>query len=195
MLICAEGIDGSGKSTQCKRLYESLKENHDVIITREPGGSPIADKIREVIINNKMDELTEYLLFSAARNEHMINTIIPALEKNKIVICDRFIDSTWVYQPNIPNNLRCEVDDEVTQKGYFSDITFILDIPTELAMERSKSRGNMNEFDNRSLDFFKNARNAYLNRAEGNESYHVINADRQQEEIAKEILDIVMSLV
>jgi len=193
--VCLDGIDGGGKSTQAKLLYEYLiKDGFDCISTREPGGSPIADKIREVIINNKMDEVTEYLLFSAARREHMLTTIKPALEEGITVICDRFVDSSWVYQPNIPFNLREKVDREVTF-DIMPDIVFILDIPAEIAMERSKARGKMNEFDNRSWEFFNNARNKYLQIAYQFDNYFIIDANRSMEEIQKEILDIMYQRV
>jgi dTMP kinase len=196
-LLCSfEGIDGAGKSTQAKLLNDHLvKLGYNTLLTREPGGSPVADKIREVIINNKMDELTEYFLFCASRNEHLINTIIPALDQGKIVICDRYIDSTRVYQPNY--EIFIQKNKAVSRYNYTDNciqpyFTFIIDIPAEFAMERSKNRGNTNEFDNRGLEFFINARNKYIDIYNKNvEGIFLINGYQDEKDVHLDILQIL----
>ena len=102
MFITVEGPEGSGKSSACKRIYEELlHRGYDVILTREPGGIPIAESIREIILNKKnteMDARTEALLYAAARRQHLVQKVWPALKEGKIVLCDRFIDSSLAYQ-------------------------------------------------------------------------------------------------
>lgn len=197
--IVLDGLDGAGKSTQAKMLHKALEQDGiKTILTREPGGTKVANLIREILINEKMDELTEYLLFSASRRDHIVNLINPALKRGETVICDRFIDSSWAYQPNINFNTRKNVDVDVsdTEDNYINpDIVFILDISPELAMERLNSRGNKNEFDKRSLDFFRNARTEYLDRVLYQTHYFLIDASRSEEIIHQEILDIVRNWV
>ncbi len=198
MFLCIEGLDGAGKSTQAKMIYEALEyDGIKTILTREPGGTKVANLIREIIINEKMDELTEYLLFSASRRDHIVNLINPALKRGETVICDRFIDSSWAYQPNIKFNTRKNVDGDVveTKDSYIiPDMVFVLDISPEVAMERLKSRGNMNEFDKRTIEFFRNTRAEYLDRTLYQEHYYVIDASNSEDVIHKKILDIVRNI-
>ena len=193
--IVLEGLDGAGKTTQAKMLHKALEQDGiKTILTREAGGTKVANLIRDILINEKIDELTEYLLFSAARRDHIVNLINPALRRGETVICDRFIDSSWAYQSNINFNTRKNVDGDVvdTKYNYITpDIVFILDITPEIAMERLNSRGNKNEFDKRSLDFFRNTRAEYLDRVLYQIHYFLIDASRSEEIIHQEILDIV----
>ena len=151
LFITFEGIEGSGKSYQSKKLYQNIKKKTSaVILTREPGGTPVAEKIREVILedyfhqknNEKFDKYTDTLLYLAARNEHIKNKIIPAIAKKKIILCDRFVDSTLAYQvygKKISKSLVDSVHKHIL-RNIKPDLTFILKVNISKALERLKKR-------------------------------------------------------
>lgn len=172
MFITFEGLDGSGKSTQCKKLIESLEsEGYSVLLTREPGGTALAEKIRNLLLENNgvSDPLTEYLLFTAARVDHVNNVIKPALKEGKIVVCDRFYDSSVIYQ-GVLKGLDIKVMDDIyisTIGAFKPDLTIFIDISPELAIERSSNRvGAENHYDNIKLEKLLKMRNGYLSLCE-----------------------------
>jgi len=143
--VTFEGIDGSGKSTQARLLAQAMQAGGDrVCLTREPGGSPGAEQIRRLLVGGAVDRWspeTEVLLFTAARRDHLERTIQPALDRGEMVICDRFADSTRVYQGIAQNGLRRLVDDlHARLIGIEPDLTFILDMPPDAALARSHDR-------------------------------------------------------
>jgi dTMP kinase len=151
MFITFEGIDGSGKTTQSKLLadyYQQIHGENNVILTREPGGTEFAEKIREVLLTNNIDPISELLLLISMRCEHMEKLILPALKEGKVVICDRFIDSTIAYQ-----GYGLGVDLELIRKLHelveikYSDITFILDIDVNIGLNRAKDKNKYEEMD------------------------------------------------
>ena len=192
MFITFEGVDGSGKSTQARQLYETLKE-HDinVVLTREPGGAPGAEEIRRLLVEGDPDRWspeTELLLFNAARRDHLERTIRPALEQGMVVLCDRFADSTRAFQ--VAGNP--ELIDAVeilhrTMIGIEPDLTLILDIDPI----KTRNRGlktDESRFEEKGLLFQETVRDAYLDLAEGHPSRcFVFDADRAIDEIADEI--------
>ncbi|WP_394196486.1 dTMP kinase [Litoreibacter albidus] len=146
LFITFEGIDGSGKSTQSRLLAGHLEAaGHEVILTREPGGSPGAEDIRRLLVEGdpgRWSAETEILLFTAARRDHVERLITPALDAGKIVICDRFADSTRVYQGVTRGDLRRTVDTLHTQMiGLEPDLTLIIDMDPDAALERGLARG------------------------------------------------------
>ena len=148
--ITFEGIDGSGKSTQLKRLAEALKAaGHDVVVTREPGGSEGAEEIRSLVLEGATDRWsaeTEILLFTAARRDHMERTILPALEAGKIVLCDRFADSTRMYQGLSRGDLRALVDQlHDLMIGREPDLTVLIDMDPATGLARAKGRQTAEE--------------------------------------------------
>lgn len=159
MFISFEGIDGCGKSTQAKRLAESLRtEDRDVILTREPGGSPGAEEIRRLLVEGageRWSPETECLLFTAARRDHLERRILPALETGKTVITDRFADSTRVYQGVARGDLRDLVDRLHTLViGTEPDRTFVIDIAPATGLARGKARGGTEDrFESLGLEF------------------------------------------
>ncbi|MDA0939250.1 MAG: dTMP kinase, partial [Proteobacteria bacterium] len=159
LFITFEGCDGSGKSTQANLLTETLrKEGYIVCLTKEPGGTELADAIRSLILNKEVkDAAVEFLLLSAARRDHMNNIILPALQKGMIVICDRFIDSSIVYQ-GIVKGLNINTIKQVHldfMHNLYPDLTFLLDIKPQNAIKRLKKRGGeLNCYDVKSFDFF-----------------------------------------
>lgn len=144
--ISFEGIDGSGKSTQARRLAAHLEgQGHEVVLTREPGGSPGAEDIRALVLEGDPDRWspeTELLLFTAARRDHLERTILPALAAGKIVVCDRFADSTRMYQGLRRSGLRALVDQlHDLMIGHEPDLTVLIDMDPETGLQRALSRG------------------------------------------------------
>lgn len=187
LLITFEGIDGSGKSTQAKKLEAFLREKgYSVSLYREPGGTPLAERIREVILSFDMSPLVELLLFESARASLMLERVIPDLEGGKIVILDRFTDSTLVYQ-----GVRC-VDrgliktlNAITTEGIKPDITFLLDLPVEEAIKRKEEARSKFE----SVDLLRKIREAYLTLAyEERERIRLIDASKSEEDVFEEIV-------
>ncbi len=167
MFITFEGGEGVGKSTQIRALFENLKEKGvDVVLTREPGGCLTAEEIRNVMLNSSvhLDVISQLFLVMASRREHYIHTIKPSLEQGKLVLCDRFIDSTFVYQG-------LDYFDDIlylhglATGGLMPDITFLLDADPEITLSRMTQRGIENHMD--SLDFQRHEtlRTSYLSLA------------------------------
>lgn len=196
--ITLEGGEGSGKSTQIRMLADYLTQKGiDFIKTREPGGSDDAEEIRNVILSgskDKWDSISETLLFSAARRNHLTKLIFPALKEGKWVICDRFADSTMAYQG-------CGRADGLLQKkdiealyhlvaGDFKpDLTFILDIDPKEGLKRAFARGENNRMENMDLSFHENLRNAFLDIAKQEpERCVIIDASKTPDEVHKQII-------
>ncbi len=168
LFLSFEGIDGSGKSTQARRLAEELRtEGRDVVLTREPGGSPGAEEIRRLVLEGDPDRWsaeTELLLFTAARRDHLERTIRPALAAGKIVICDRFADSTRIYQGVTRGDLRAKVDTlHSLMIGQEPDLTFLVDIDPAVGLSRAKGRQTAEErFEDMGLAMQVKMRAAFL---------------------------------
>ncbi|HJD67036.1 MAG TPA: dTMP kinase [Rickettsia endosymbiont of Bembidion lapponicum] len=155
--ITFEGGEGIGKSTQCQMLYEYLKsQNIPVILTREVGGTNVAEKMREILVHTDLLTMSELLQAMAARYDHMVKKIIPALQAGKIVICDRFIDSTACYQGlELENGIELVYNlHKDLMPPLMPDITFFIDVESSIAIERVNSRNMSNKFDVRGLDFY-----------------------------------------
>ena len=142
MFITFEGPDGSGKSTIIKKVYEKLiNDGFDIVLTREPGGTPIAEKIRDIILDNSnvaLDARTEALLYAASRRQHLVEKIRPALKEGKIVLCDRFLDSSLAYQGGgrnlgVQNVLNINL---FATENTYPDLTLFFDIDPELGLKR-----------------------------------------------------------
>ena len=173
IFVTFEGIEGSGKSYQCRKLYTNLrKKNLSAILTREPGGTKSAEKIRKVILDDyfhpdskeKFNKYTDTLLYLAARNEHIENKIKPAISKKKIIICDRFIDSTLAYQVfanKVNKNLVNSVHKHILG-GIKPDLTFILKVKISKALLRLKKRKIKNRYDKFSKNFYIKVQNAFI---------------------------------
>lgn len=159
LFITFEGNDGSGKTTISKKVYEALLEkNYPVIYTREPGGIEIAEKIRTIILDpnhTAMDARCEALLYAASRRQHLIEKVLPALETGKIVLCDRFIDSSLAYQ-GIGRGIGIGEVLKINQfaiESYMPDATFFLRVSLETGMQRVNARGNLDRMDLEANDF------------------------------------------
>ena len=196
--ITLEGVDGSGKSTQAKLLKEALEaEGHSVLLTREPGGSPGAEEIRSLVLEGEPDRWsaeTEILLFTAARRDHLERTILPALGAGTIVICDRFVDSTRVYQGLTRGDLRDVVDKlHALMIGREADLTLLFDMDPKLGLARAKARQTTEErFEDMGLEMQLAMRQGFLALAKGApERFAVIDAGRDIEAIAADTLAAV----
>ena len=201
LFITFEGIEGSGKSFQSKKLYKNIKTKKiPAILTREPGGTKAAEKIRRVILDDyfeknykiKFDKYTDTLLYLAARNEHLIDKIIPALKRKKVVICDRFIDSTLAYQvegKKVSKKLVDSIHQHILRK-IKPDLTFILKVNINKAMKRIKKRKTKNRYDKFSKNFYIKVQNSFLKIAEKNKKrYFVIDNSSDSPNIEKIIFN------
>ena len=196
--ISFEGIDGSGKSTQIQKLARFLETlGFDVIITREPGGSVGGEEIRNLLLQRNVDRWsaeTEILLFTAARRDHLERIILPAMEDNKIVICDRFTDSTRMYQGMRGPNLRNLVD-MLNEKiiNCDPDLTIVIDIDPQISLKRAKSRETVEErFEDFGVEMQLNMRNGFIELAkEFSNRIEVVNGQQSVDDLAKDICSIV----
>lgn len=192
--ITFEGIDGSGKSTQARRFTSHLETlGVDVMLTREPGGSPGAEEIRQLLLTGDTDRWsaeTEILLFTAARRDHLEKTINPALGAGKTVISDRFADSTRVYQGATRGDLRAMVDQlHSLVIGREPDLTFVIDMDPARALERGLARkSGEDRFEDFGLPFQETLRHGFLALAHANpHRCVVIDGNRTADQIASEI--------
>lgn len=189
--ITFEGIEGSGKSTQSKKLHQYLlNENKDVILTREPGGTSQGEAIREILIKQDLENKTEVLLNFAARNEHINKLIKPALNSNKTVISDRFVDSTYAYQGYAMNVDLGFIDiiKDQTISDFAPDITFLIDVDVNKAFERISSRQDNNKYEDFAITFHKKVRDGFLDLASQNNRIKIIDGSKNEEEVFAQIL-------
>jgi dTMP kinase len=170
--ITIDGVEGAGKSTQIKFICDYLEaKGINVVLTREPGGTDLGEKIRELLLSTQTKSMhsdSELLLMFAARNEHIHHKIIPALEKGDWVLSDRFTDASYAYQGG-GRGLdieRIERLEHWVLKGFTPNMTLLLDIPVDLGMSRVESRGEKDRIELEELDFFERVRQAYIDRSE-----------------------------
>ena len=203
LLITFEGGEGSGKSTQSQILYDTLIEKgFEVTKTREPGGTKFAEIIREILVqgdSNKIDNISELFLFAAARTDHVQKVIKKSLKDNKIVICDRFIDSTLAYQ-GYAGDLDLDIVKEVNKISIgeiYPDITFIFDIDPTQGIERALEENNKEtRFEEKDIMYHKKIRDGYLSIARDNaQRCVVINGADDIEQISKKILELTLDKI
>tara|TARA_Y200000002_G_scaffold292751_1_gene246921 strand:- start:1374 stop:2021 length:648 start_codon:yes stop_codon:yes gene_type:complete len=200
--IVFEGVEGCGKSYQCKKLYNNLKKNKaDVILTREPGGTRSSELIRNLIlkdyfnkkIKEKFDKYTDTLLYLAARNEHIKNKIKPALIKKKIIICDRFTDSTIAYQVHgkkVDQNFITNIHKKILD-GIKPNLVFILKVSIDTAKKRLKKRKTKNRYDNFAQSFYTRAQKSFIKISRNKKNYFVLDSSMNDNNLEKKIFKIV----
>jgi dTMP kinase len=199
--IVFEGIEGTGKSYQINKLSKKLKElRFNVLKTREPGGSKTAEKIRNLIFSkdsNTFDKVTDYYLMNAARNEHVKKTLLLARKQKKIVISDRFTDSTYAYQV-IANKIDKKINilnQKYILKNLQPNLTIVLKSNFKSIYARIEKRGKINKFDKLKTSFYKSAQNAFLFLARKNSNYLVFDSSENTTELEKKILSIVLKKI
>lgn len=200
MFITFEGVEGCGKSSVLAKIYEELKkEGFDVIQTREPGGVKIAEEIRNVLLdkeNTMMDKRTEALLFAASRRQHLIEKVWPALKENKIVLCDRFIDSSLAYQGGgdgigVKEVLNVNL---FATENTFPDLTILFDIDPRVGLARINKNANreVNRLDVKELSFYDTIRNTFLQLAKDyKDRFVVIDASMDFDTVYQTVLNII----
>lgn len=181
--ITLEGGEGVGKSTNLQFIRQCLAERDiPLLVTREPGGTPIAEKIRGILLERSdeaLSEQAELLLVFAARAQHIRHVIEPALLRGEWVVCDRFTDATYAYQGAGRNMDLTTIAwlEQTVQGGLRPDLTFVLDAPVATGLQRAKRRGELDRFETEQLDFFERIRQCYLHRAASDPArYKVIDA-------------------
>jgi dTMP kinase len=202
MFITLEGPEGSGKTTAVEAAVKELEaRGYQIVRTREPGGTPIAEQIRNVILdkeNTKMDPRTEALLYAASRRQHLVEKVWPALKEGKIVICDRYLDSSLAYQGGarglgVDNILNVNM---FATDNTFPDLTLLFDITPEEGLKRIAANASreVNRLDLEKLDFHHKVRNTFLELAKRYpERYVIIDASKSREEVAKATLEAILS--
>lgn len=202
MFITLEGPEGSGKTTAIEATVQKLIEmGYEIVRTREPGGTPISEEIRNVILDKKntsMDSRTEALLYAASRRQHLVEKVWPALKEGKIVICDRYLDSSLAYQ----GGARGLGIDEVLSINLFAtentwpDLTLLFDLPPEEGLKRINANSNreVNRLDLEKIEFHNKVRESFLLLAKRYpERFVIIDASKNREEVAKQTLEAVLS--
>ncbi len=200
MFITFEGGEGAGKSTAIKKVVEKLEnEGYQIVLTREPGGTPISEEIRNIILdkkNTEMDERTEALLYAASRRQHIVEKIIPSLKEGKIVLCDRFLDSSLAYQ----GHARGIGIDKVLEMNLFAteglepDLTFFFDLDPEKGLERiaANSSREVNRLDVEKLSFHKKVREGFLMLAKRFEHrFVVIDASKDKDSVFQDVYNAI----
>jgi dTMP kinase len=199
--ITLEGGEGVGKSTNLQFIKQLLEERGiPFVLTREPGGTGIAEKIRGILLERQTENLTEQaelLLVFAARAQHIQQVILPALQDGLWVVCDRFTDATYAYQGGGRNmNLQTIAWLENTVQGALRpDLTFVFDAPIEIGMQRAKHRGELDRFETEQLAFFERVRQAYLQRAATDlQRYKIIDASLPLHAVQQQLRDELAGL-
>jgi dTMP kinase len=196
--ITIEGGEGAGKSTMMGRLVDWLEnEGHRVIRTREPGGTELAEKLRDILLDQNNISLSgpaELLLLFAARAQHLDELIRPALARGDWVLCDRFTDATWAYQGGGRGLPRHEIEtlETLVHGDLQPDLTLLLDLPVEQGLKRAAERGQADRFEQESTVFFEQVRDAYLERAAADpDRFAVIDASGNVEEVWSQIAAVL----
>ena len=202
MFITLEGPEGSGKTTAVKAAVAKLKElGYEVVQTREPGGTPIAEQIRNVILdkaNTTMDPRTEALLYAASRRQHLVEKVWPAIKEGKIVICDRYLDSSLAYQGGarglgVDNILNVNL---FATENTYPDLTLLFDIKPELGLERIAKNADreVNRLDLEKIDFHNKVRQTFLDLSKRYpDRYVIIDASKSIDEVQKATMDAILA--
>lgn len=192
--ITVEGIEGVGKTTNINFIRQQLEAaGRDVVLTREPGGTPLGEAIRGLLLNPEytgMDSTCELQLMFAARAEHLAKVVWPALEKGQWVLCDRFTDATYAYQGGgrgIDIGVIARLE-QLVQGDFRPDLTLLLDVPVAVGLARASKRGTLDRFEQEKVEFFERVRNAYLDMAQRSpDRYRVVDASLPLDDVQKQI--------
>lgn len=194
LFITLEGPEGAGKSTNREYLAALLREQGiDVLLTREPGGTPLAERVRELLLapsDEPMASDTELLLVFAARAQHLAQVIVPALQRGEVVLCDRFTDATYAYQGGgrgLDVERIAQLENFV-QGTLRPDLTLVFDLPVEVGLARAAARGRLDRFEQEGREFFEAVRSTYLQRAKAEPArYRIIDAAQSLEAVQRDL--------
>lgn len=203
LFITFEGVEGAGKTTNISYIATQIRNaGHQILLTREPGGTTIGEAIRETLISTELPEMhhqTELLLMFAARSEHIHRKIIPALEQGIWVLCDRFTDASYAYQGagRGIDQEKIQILESMVQGPLRPDITFLFDLEANIGLSRAQSRGETDRFEQQHIDFFNRVRSQYLLMAEAEpERFRLIEAQHDiktvQQQISHELESIIL---
>ena len=194
LFLTIEGPEGAGKTTSRDYIADQFRQKgREVVLTREPGGTPLAEKIREILLSPSDEQMcndTELLLMFAARAQHLDQVIIPAIKRGAVVVCDRFIDSTYAYQ-HYARGMPLERIEQLTKFAVgncLPDMTFLFDIDVEIGMARASARGRLDRFELEGMAFFQKVRDGFLSRHhKGEYQYAYIDAAQSREHVQWQI--------
>ena len=202
LFITLEGPEGAGKSTNREYLAELLKQaGVEVVLTREPGGTPLAERIRELLLAPDTEVMavdTELLLMFAARAQHLAGVIRPALARGAVVLCDRFTDATYAYQGGGRGlaHERIAILEQFVQGDLRPDLTLVFDLPVEVGLARAAARGKLDRFEQEQQSFFEAVRQTYLARAaQAPERYRVLDAAQPQSQVQADLAGLMPMLL
>lgn len=196
MFISFEGGEGSGKTTIIDAIQERFMEKYNVVVTREPGGGNISEQIREIILSKEhthMTPQTEALLYAASRTQHLDEVIIPAIKRGDLILCDRYVDSSFAYQAHA-RQLGFDYISKINDyaMNYLPDLTFYIDVQPEIGLDRIKGRTKKDRLDDEKLEFHKMVRDGYLEVVKRfPERVVLIQGNRSIEEIMKDIINYI----
>lgn len=201
LFITLEGPEGAGKTTNRTWLAEQLEAmGHSLVLTREPGGTPLAEQIRDLLLdchNEPVATDTELLLMFAARAQHLSQVIRPALEAGQIVLCDRFTDASYAYQGagrGVPEQRIAQLE-QFVQGDLRPDLTLLFDLPVEVGMQRAQARGRLDRFEQEQQDFFQAVRQGYLQRAALEpQRFIVLDASRPLVEVQQQLAGVLQRI-
>lgn len=196
--ITLEGMDGAGKSTHIPNIIALLQsQGREVVSTREPGGTLLGERLREMLLHESMHPETETLLMFAARREHIANVIAPALARGAYVLSDRFTDATYAYQCGAKGvaGEKIKILEHWVQEDLQPDVTLLFDVPVEVSIQRLATARSPDKFERESADFFTRIRHAYLQRALENPTrFRVIDANKSLSEVKAMVEYIISTL-
>lgn len=194
--ITVEGVDGAGKSTHVAKLVKQLATlGYDVVHTREPGGTELGEQLRALALHAPMSATTETMLMFASRNEHLEQVIRPALEAGKVVVCDRFTDSTWAYQGGGKgvSDTFLSTQESLIHGDLLPGLTLLFDLPVEVSLQRLLETGKIpDKFEAEGRAFHQNVRDAYLRRA-GDPRFKIVDSSKSVEHIAHQVDKILVA--
>lgn len=201
MFITLEGPEGAGKTTNREFLADKLKQlGFEVVLTREPGGTELAEKIREILLQQHSEQMavdTELLLMFAARAQHLQQLIRPALAAGKLVLCDRFTDATYAYQGGGRgiDQQRIAVLEQFVQADLRPQLTLLFDLPVEKGMQRARQRGRLDRFESEQQEFFQAVRQSYLQLAAREpQRFYLIDAGQPLEQVQQQLLPVLSKI-
>lgn len=196
--ITLEGMDGAGKSTHIPTIIAALQaRGHEVVSTREPGGTALGERLRELLLHENMHAETETLLMFAARREHIATVIAPALARGAYVLSDRFTDATFAYQSGAKGVSAAKVEllEQWVQGDLQPDITLLFDVPVEISMQRLAAARSPDKFEREDAAFFTRIRQAYLQRAQQNPArFRIIDGSKSLDEVKNSVEVIISTL-